>query len=536
VNIYMSIKIKRIQSVESGPFGPDGQRTRFTLDVPASVGFTDPTNSHVIFRMKAECTSNGVLSTTVPCFLSQTTGLYNASAGGGQVLIKNAKVMSKELGVLNEQPNQNVIGANLNEYTTTTSGKEANVSFTGQGSENDSLEFETTLPHSPFMTYSRPSALNVAQTTASIQRYTEVRIPMKHIDRYADGIKNFPNIAMGDMTYQVELEDVLDVVGAGNQLMGADDLEDMTAVASGVGSTGVIGSAANPLTYGEPTLAFKEDNFNQLPFYVGMPLAMTYTTPAGAGQTHSSYITSLKVNSASGLLEIVLAVPAPTANATDACTDITAQLEIDGAAVFTWTIQDVFLELHCLQLTPGQLELAKKALNNPKFQIPWYEYRLVKKNMGQTNDYSDDVLVSPNCAGFVVIMPANASLVGGYDNFRQYRFQMDGKLTTTRDVRIGAITDNTGNGIDRQLHNHMLQKWFGNLGKRLTKFDTPNLDYTSAGGADTHTIFPLVTPVVDRNILVGFKARTDTGDVSAREVYYLSIHPRVLTFKNGRAV
>ena len=529
----MSIKIKRIQSLESGDFNADGGRIRAHFQVPASVGFTDPHNSHLILRMTAECTSNGVFSPLVPCTLGERisgVGAGTIDAGGAQVLINAAKVVSGEYGLMNEQLDQNVVNANLEYYLQSSSGVHASNTYNGGGGVNSSVESENLLARSPFMVYSRPTTFDAAVTQESQQRYTEVRVPMKHIDRFADGIRQFPNVAVGDLTYEVQFETVRSVVGGADVNVAATSLVNGTTTAAGT-----LGDATNPLIHVPANGRYKEDNFNQIPFYVGQPVQLSYKVGAAPAATHNDKIVSLEVVSATGELNIILENGASGLAASTAATDMTLKTHYDNPT-FRYNIQDAFLELHCLQLTPSQLDAAQKAMMN--LPIPWYEYRLVKQTMNTTGYYSGEMQLPPSCAGVAIMLPENNQIVSGHSLFRHYHFSLDGKHTTTREIGIGEITNPNGGGVQRQLHNHMLQKWFGNIGKRLVKFDRPARNYADAGygyNEHNHAIFPLVTPVVDRNLQLNFSARcTGAATVSGREVFYVSVHPRVLNFRNGR--
>lgn len=523
----MSVKIKRFQSLEAGPFDPNGGRTEANIKVPASVGMTDPENSYVVFRMSAECTSNGAAgSTLLPAFLGQPTNEGTIWAGGAQALIRNAKVTSESNGFMNEQRDQNVVNANLDYYTITTDQQAAQKLYNGAGDFNTGLSDTADMNMSPFMVYQRPSALDTTVNTPSTVQTTEVRVPMKHIDRFADGIRQFPNMAVGDLNFFIELETVRNVVGSGNRNLEALELLDMNASGS------EFGSSAAPLIQvpDNGSDSYDDGNLDLIPFYVGEPVTLQYDD-AGA-KTHDAVVESLKVNGTTGELEIVINPPAPATGAAVPATDLTLAPNYDNPT-FTWTIADIFLELHLINLTPKQMEQAEKALNN--LEIPWMEYRLVKKVLNQTGDYSETIDVPPMCAAVALMTPQNNELVSGKGQKTiDYRWALDGKNVITRDIRVGPLTNNSGVGVARQLHNYMLQKWFGNVGKRLMRFDRPSEDYTAGDNERSHVFYPLVTPVMNRSAIANINLRTETGNISTRETFFLTVHPRMLTLKNGR--
>jgi hypothetical protein len=359
---------------------------------------------------------------------------------------------------------------------------------------------------------------------------------MKHIDRLAESVRQYPNLAVGDQTYRIELEDVKTVFMV--QEVVSYSLQDTTAEASLIGSDDV------PLKFkwanSEQVLA---KNLDMQPFYTNMPVEVAYTDSAGP-KTHNNRIKKLKVT-ATGEVDIVLDTPAPTAGATDAITALTLKLDVDPLAKDTtktfYNIQDIFLELHCLNLTPSQVTAAQRAMRS--MQIPYMDYRLVKKNMSDaTTDYSETLSLDPGCAAVAVFTPQNNKLVSSYDHADTYRFSLDGKYLVNRDIKLGPLINNSASGVGRQLHNHFLQKWFGNLGQRLVRFDMPYDSYNFAVNddaleEDSHAFYPLVCPLVGRDMIMNFQVRARSGQtMSGKEMYYLQVYPRQLNFQNGQLV
>ena len=232
----MSIKIQRIQSREAGPFQKTGGRTRCHIEVPSSVGFSDLENSHMVFRMKANVTDGNGTSTLLPAFIAQpkmaaargsnVTNNVPIDVQGAQALIKNSRCVSDEYGELNSQRDQNVISANLDAYTDYSSCLTAKNSFNAGGSANLDPNESSRLPVGMFLRPARPRAMDAAGSVASnpnaggIQQNSraitaEVRCPLKHVDRLADGTRQFPNISAGNITYRIEFEEVRPVMSLG---------------------------------------------------------------------------------------------------------------------------------------------------------------------------------------------------------------------------------------------------------------------------------------------------------------------------------
>ena len=571
----MSIKIQRIQSREAGPFQKTGGRTRCHIEVPSSVGFSDLENSHMVFRMKANVTDGNGTSTLLPAFIaqpkmaagggSQVTNNVPIDVQGAQALIKNSRCVSDEYGELNSQRDQNVISANLDAYTDYSSCLTAKNSFNAGGSSNLDPNESSELPVGMFLRPARPRAMDAAGSVASnanaagIQQNSraitaEVRCPLKHVDRLADGTRQFPNISAGNITYRIEFEDVRPVMSLG-QAFSAKCLDSAADAASGN-----LGSAARPILYqyvktdvdsGE----IRTSNLESLPFYVGMPIKVS-----GSNVTDSfALINKITINEADagGLLggahvarieiadSVGVVLPTPANAATNVELSLNQGKQADGTntelTTVEYEIEDVFLELHTIQLMPQQIAAAQKALQS--LQIPYLEHRLVKKVLNATQDYAETLYLDAGCAGVAVITPPNNGLVSGYDNASAYRFSFDGRNLTNREIEIGPAKTNSGTaaaagGVGRQLHNHFLQKFYGNIGKRLLRFEKPALNYNDTKGnlqLNNHAIYPLVTPLIGQDVIAQFQVRS-SANMSTKEMFYVSMYPRSLNFQKGRLV
>lgn len=542
----MSVKIQRIQSNEAGPFKVDSGRTRAHIEVPGSVGFSDLANSHIVFRMKANVT-NGAQGTLLPAFIAQPHTQIDGTrvidepvrVGGAQALIRNGRAMAKEHGLLTEQRDQNVVSANLDhfeDYPACHSAKETFNAGAGMPSKYHALP--SGMPDSPFLRAVRPTVVGTPANTLSEAVTAEVRCPLKHVDRLAEDARQFPNIAVGDITYRIELEDVRQVMAIGNNPV-FGECPDVTPNASSQ-----IGVADAPLLYrysahATPTNAdgaIKEDNIQYLPYYVGQPIQVVYTPHSGVPTTVRTFITSLNVN-VNGSCEIVCNDAIASANTGDA-TDITIQPDVDATATANYEIEDIFLELHTLNLTPQQVDSAQSALKS--LQIPYLEHRLVKKVLNTTGDYAETLHVDAGCSNVAVFTPVNNGLVSGYDKCRNYRWSVDGNYVTNRDIQIGPNISSSGQGVGNQVHKYFQQKYYGNIGRRLQAFEDVYDDYAFALGntdleTDNHSFFPLVMPMLGQDVIINLQLRCDGSDtMSTKEVFYLMSYPRSLNFSNGR--
>ncbi len=570
----MSIKIQRIQSREAGPFQKSGGRTRCHIDVPSSVGFSDLENSQMVFRMKANVRDAAGNSTLLPAFIAQpamaAAGGANVtisepvSVQGAQALIKNSRCVSDEYGELNSQRDQNVISANLEAYTDYSSCITAKNSFNAGGSMDLDPNETSQLPVGMFLRPARPRAMDAAGSVASgvnaagIQQNSraitaEVRCPLKHVDRLADGTRQFPNISAGNITYRIEFEDVRPVMSLGKAFTA--DLLDSPAD----GASNNLGSAARPLLYqydktdtdaGE----IRPSNLQSLPFYVGMPVKVSGTNVTGDKFSTISKITINEAD-AGGILggahvaRLELDTPFALATPANAATALKISLNqgklADGTnpelTTVEYEIEDVFLELHTIQLMPQQIQAAQKALQS--LQIPYLEHRLVKKVLNATQDYAETLYLDAGCAGVCVITPPNNGIVSGYDNASHYRFSFDGRNVTNREIEIGPAKTSSGTataqaGVGRQIHNHFLQKFYGNIGQRLMRFEKPSENYDATFAQlqlNNHAIFPLVTPMVPEDVIAQFQVRS-SANMATKEMFYVMMYPRSLNFQKGRLV
>ncbi len=540
----MSIKIQRIQSEEAGPFSPT-QRTRAHITVPASVGFSDLQNSNIVFRMKPVIDNKGD-GNLLPAYFAEE-GVGSVRIGGCQSLIRNARATSKEFGLLNEMRDQNVIAANLNHFEDYSSCHTAAQGFNGgSGSVNKDLTNVGLSIHTPFLRRVQPTSIGVPVTELSQVVTAEVRCPLKHVDRLADGTRQFPNLAAGDITYRIELEDVRQIMSAspaGILPFKKGDVEpDYDLLAVNKDASNQIGSDDSPLKFNfapgaagaEGTVAI--DNLEYCPFYVGAPVKLAFTDNAG-DQTHKSTIKQLTAV-ANGTIEIVLDTPATVDAATAPNIVNSITYELNSNLVVDYEIDDIFLELHTLNLTPQQTNAAAQALNS--LQIPYLEHRLVKKVLNETGDYSETLHVDAGCSNVAVFTPMNNELVSGYDGARVYRWSVDGNYMTNRDIRVGPQIAGEGQGIGLQVHNHFLQKYFGNIGKRLYQFEDVVENYNYPEDSNqlnryNHSMYPLVMPMLNKDVIVNFQLRTDSAtQMQTKEMFYLMSFPRMLTFKQGR--
>ena len=538
----MSIKIQRIQSEEAGPFDANSGRNRAHIVVPSSVGFSDLENSNIVFRMQMNIT-NGGQSTLLPAYIAQPHADKDGDqfvdkpvrCGGAQALIRDGRATSSEFGLLSEQRDQNVVSANLNHFTDYWACHGIKEAYNGGGAMPSQYPANPSrVVDSPFLRPSRPVTAGTQETNDSQLIEAEVRCPLKHVDRIADGNRQFPNLACGDITYRINLEDVRPVCALAHDVL-FDEFDNPTPVGN------EIGVDAAPLLYvyadansGSGAGEVSQVNLDMCPFYIGMPIEVEYKV-GGVAQTAVKRKIA-KLNVTGGKVEIVVDTAIP---ATGAVTDVEVSLNVEDTATVNYQINDIFLELHTLNLTPQQTEAASRALKS--LQIPYLEHRLIKKVLVNTQDYAESLHVDAGCSNIAVFTPFNNRLVSSYDNARSYRWSVDGNYITNRSITLGPNTSDTGAGVANSVHKHFLQKYFGNIGKQLYSFEDVWEDYNKALHddeieSDNHAMYPLVMPMMGNDVIVNFQLTSETANMVTKEIYFLMSYPRTLNFSNGRLV
>lgn len=302
----MSVKIRRYNANESD--FAKGARTRTEIHVPASAGVTDLTSSKLILDMHMTCTdANGAV-------LHPITFGNQQSVGGAQSLIRNSAVISQTNGILNERRNQNVLSANLDWYVKTRAQEDGASLLGNSTTTNYGIDRINQLPDNPFMLWKKPNAVGVAVTEPAITRRAEIPVAWKHVDNFGM-MPQFPNMAVGDLTYRVEFEDQMNVAfPAKMPYSQGEPCDNRAAVAS------LLGNAGAPLTLTKSTAQYfrppKQGDLCVASFL--QATAGTYKTTATSGRDEIESVTT-----AGGKYVVTLKNGFDTTGATESCTGIT---------------------------------------------------------------------------------------------------------------------------------------------------------------------------------------------------------------------
>jgi hypothetical protein len=245
----MSVQIRRFQGEES-EFTKAGRR-RAQVCVPGSIGYSDLSESKVMLEMEVVVAApNGnanvndiphPVTFTQPSNRTNNT-TYSSPQGvvGPQALIKNARVKSRDHGLLNEQRHQNVLSSNLDWYQKSRAQTNEASLFGNTLSGNYGINSRTKQPESPFLMVKKPSPgggqVSDANEPATERRTAMIPVDWKHIDQFAS-IQQFPNVAVGEIDYHIEFEDQIDVVCPAEQAVYVMTCDDRAAVGGTIGST-----------------------------------------------------------------------------------------------------------------------------------------------------------------------------------------------------------------------------------------------------------------------------------------------------------
>lgn len=492
----MSAKINRYVSNQAGSFTKTGIN-KFDIDIPASVGFTDLHNSCLVLRMKITDDTEGLYPFT---FVQLNDDLMHEDVQGPQSLIRNAKVTSDRYGVLNEQLRQNVVGANMDWMRTGRAQQDANCTFghTWSGS-GYGIDRSSGLGQSPFLLTqgSRVTAQGVqnAIDKPAVPTVPEIRIPLRHLDRLADGNRQFPNLAVGNLRYHVELENELDVVGcpASDQERGVvQELADATCDGNGdVAFWEYNGTDGQTVYFNDPIL------YCNIPIYVGCPILLSYLDENNTPLSLTTNVTSMYIDDAGKLKFSIDQQPGLPGEDLHAC-----HFTFIEPVNPRWEIIEASIELVELQLTKAQLASATKSLEN--LSIPFYDYDVVVQQCTQTSDYNQILQAPPNTVACVAIVPAMDGLVSKLGDALSYRYSIDGLNTTDRDVVVSPISAG-----GRQLHHHRLIQTLSNMGLTLRRFDAGNLTAADTTNKGDHVVYPQILPMLPKMQTVQFRLRAN---------------------------
>jgi hypothetical protein len=325
-------------------------------------------------------------------------------------------------------------------------------------------------------------------------------------------------------------------------------------ICNNITPSGGAGNAAAPVVFARNTLGGIEatlnavgtltttrDAFKSLPWYVGAPVTLAgIDSNSDTPVRIETFIASVTVDVIGG---------SPTYNTSIVLVDTLATVGVlrspsltfrDSKAVgnvftseaakftCTWTVDELYLELLQLQLTPSMMDKAMKSLSN--VELPFYDQLLIQKNMPSTTVHTEVISLLPNTVGVSVLTPQNLSLVSGFDSCLRYRFALNGKETTNQDINVGSAVI-----VGRQIHNVLLREHLLNIGKQLKKYDAPKFCYEIDVVSSTHAMYGLVVPAVPAETIMQLQLFSDVA-MASKNIYYVLHVQRVLKLGGGKAM
>lgn len=176
-----------------------------TINVPASVGFTDPARGNFVLDMQ-------------PTVLVDTIGYpYPVTFGapgqmmGPEVMVRNFSVTAAGK-FLNGETNAGITNITPDWYQRTRALESARSSVGASVNKNYGSGWVDRLPTSPFVSYAnaRPSDNNVVVDYSvagqqPISMRAQVKADMHMVDEFANGMRVLPNLALGgDLQYKID--------------------------------------------------------------------------------------------------------------------------------------------------------------------------------------------------------------------------------------------------------------------------------------------------------------------------------------------
>lgn len=298
----MSIKLHRYRADDSN-FTRSTGYNNIRVEVPASAGITDLTQSQLILQTHMDVTDGSGNEVLFPATFGQ-----RGQVVGPKSLLRSSAVVGKTAGILNKRPYINIIDCNEDWYLKSRAEEDELSLFGNTHDPNYGCEPTSGLPDNPFLLYDLPSA-DVSVSQAAVKRSADIPLPWRHIDRFGE-MQQFPHVAVGDINYEIELENQFNVAAPATLRHRSCPIKNMTACGSEIGVTDF------PLITGKTV-----SNFSRPPL-VGDRVQIWFgQSTTGDSALEQSVITA--VDTCGSNYAITIAGGVPTTAAAEVCTDIT---------------------------------------------------------------------------------------------------------------------------------------------------------------------------------------------------------------------
>jgi len=276
------------------------------------------------------------------------------------------------------------------------------------------------------------------------------------------------------------------------------------------------------------------DAYKSIPWYAGAPVTLTGIDANGGNPVRlETFITQVVVDLGTSnvlvyLDDTITLTPATgTYSLAVPCltfrdSKMTGDLFTGTAVKFTcaWNVDELYLEMLQLQLTPSMMQNAMKQMSN--LEIPFYDQVLVQKNIPTTTVHTEVLSLPANTVGMTVLTPQNLTLVSGFDNCLSYRVSLNGKELTNQNIKVGNADQ-----VGRQIHNILLREHLMNIGRQLKKYDAPKFCYDINVEAATHAMYGVVIPQAPVETIFQIQLFADSN-MTSKNIYFCHHVERVL--------
>lgn len=381
-----------IQSNEASPWTT--AQNNVSLTIPSYLSACDLSQSSIVMNIELLDKTNG-----------NPIGLYDYRFRNNympRVMVKNCRLVSNVAGTLEEIQSSNVLTCNLQQLQQDFEDQTSN-NWRGQ---NPSVGC-----------FIRKVNLGSSSSTTD----TDLHIPLQDIFGLGK-MTQYPASKFGNTKIVLEFEDTVSKVAsmfipAADVVVAADDL------VVGLTKTVLLTETAQAMTGST--------------FYVGQPVEIQQVINGSAVDVDTSIVSiSADVNNK---ITLVLADDIGSATYVSTAMFVSSRVSSVADANITYRIKELQLNLYKVNLSSAQNDALgmklKKGVN-----MPYTTFNLERVNMPNINAnqvYNRQYEIEPQCPNVFVSIPDPADLdpfVGRLDNLKEYRYNLNGLDTTSRDI------------------------------------------------------------------------------------------------------
>lgn len=268
------VRIVKIPSNESGNWTATTSRT-INFDVPADLGVVDLDKSYLLLKMEADTNDTLVPDAVRPVALaggSSALPAYNSSC-----MVKNSYLHSERAGRLEDHNDCNFLNQALDFYSESGQEKQSQTIYNGAfhwdeyGKPRSIFRELRYLEEADDAFDDYDLATGVDDMTPNLT--PEIRIPLKKVAKFADGMKQAPLFAMGDTRLHVELQNnnvkVLHTYADLGETFELNGIRDISGTSDAARSTSTLTAG-----YYDP---------KNLSLWGGAPVTLAYSTGDNSG-------------------------------------------------------------------------------------------------------------------------------------------------------------------------------------------------------------------------------------------------------------